>query len=175
MNIVKEQILNSLTMKDILNKYEIKTKNNNMFQCPFHKDERPSAKCYNNSFYCFSCNRSGDFIQFVKFLYQLNFQEAMDKIIDDFQLGLKSRGNYDKSKILEMQRQEELKKMKEEKEKSDFRKLCARKDLYSNIISDWKDKTDLSNWEDMTLAVAYMQDRVEILDMYICDRYNIPN
>ena len=54
---MKDEILNLLTMQDILDKYNIKyTKT--MYHCPFHKDNTASAKMYENSFYCFSCNES---------------------------------------------------------------------------------------------------------------------
>lgn len=173
LNIVRNQIMNSLNMKLILNNYGIKINSSNMFKCPFHKDDKPSAKCYDNSFYCFSCNRSGDLIQFVKYLYKLNFQEAMEKIIDDFGLGLKSKGNYDKSKILEMQRQDKLRELEKEKKKDYFRRLCKRKDLYDNLINKWQKEINPVNWEDMTLAISYLENKRELLDIFICEQYNI--
>ena len=78
-------------MKDMLNKYGIEIKKY-MCHCPFHKDNSPSMKVYEKSFYCFSCNRTGDLIEFVKQYFNLNFQEAMEKINYDINLGLKTRG-----------------------------------------------------------------------------------
>ena len=54
---MKEEILNVITMKDILNKYHIPYEKS-MYHCPFHKDKNASAKMYDNSFYCFSCNKT---------------------------------------------------------------------------------------------------------------------
>lgn len=55
---MKDEILSILTMKDILDKYNIKT-NRGQFHCPFHgQDKNPSAKYYENSFYCFGCNKT---------------------------------------------------------------------------------------------------------------------
>lgn len=56
MNTAKDIILNSITMKKILNEYNIKTVRD-MFCCPFHNDKNPSAKMYHNSFYCFACGK----------------------------------------------------------------------------------------------------------------------
>lgn len=53
---VKDFILNSITMKNILDKYNIKTYNNT-YKCPFHNDTTPSAKAYNNTYYCFACHK----------------------------------------------------------------------------------------------------------------------
>lgn len=173
MNIIAQQIINMLNMELVLNKYGIKINHNKMFHCPYHTDKSPSAKCYDKSFYCFSCNRHGDLINFVQYLYNLNFQEGMDKIIDDFGLGLNSRGNYDKSKIIEMEKQRQLDIIKEEKKKDYFRRLCKRKNLYERIIKNWEKQININNWEDMTLAISYMKNRLELLDIYICDTYNI--
>lgn len=175
MNIIREKLIDILNMKIILNKYGIKLNSNYMYHCPFHKDNHPSAKCYDKSFKCFSCGRGGDFIQFVQFLYNINFQQALEKIIVDFSLGLNARGNYDKAKIMELQRQDKLRELEKEKEKDYFKKLCKRKDLYNKLIEKWQSQITVENWEDMTLAVAYLQEKEELLNLYICDKYNIDN
>lgn len=46
---MKDEILNILTMKDILEKYNIQI-DRKMFHCPFHKDKNSSAKYYDKSF-----------------------------------------------------------------------------------------------------------------------------
>ena len=56
MNTVKDIILNNITMKEILDRYNIQT-TRDMFRCPFHNDKNPSAKMYHNSFYCFACGK----------------------------------------------------------------------------------------------------------------------
>ena len=174
MNIVKQQLLSILTMQDILIKYGIKTERNGMFHCPFHgEDKHSSAKCYKDSFYCYTCNRHGDFIQFVQYLYNLNFQEAMNKIVEDFNLPIKTTGNYDRNKILEIQRQRELENQKKEKERLTFIKLCKRKDLYNRIVEKWKKQINYENWEDMQYAISYLENKANLLEIYICDKYNI--
>lgn len=173
MNIVRNKIISILNMETILNKYGIKINHNKMYHCPFHEDKNPSAKCYDKSFYCFSCNRNGDLINFVQYLYNLNFQQGMDKIIDDFGLGLKSRGNYNKEKILEIERQKQLELYKEEEKRKKFIKLCNRKDLYNRLIENWEKKITKDNWENMVLAISYLKEREELLNIYICDNYNI--
>ena len=36
-----------------------------MIICPFHSDNSPSCKIYEDHFHCFGCNRHGDVIQWV--------------------------------------------------------------------------------------------------------------
>ena len=117
----------------------------------------------------------GDFIQFVQYLYNLNFQEAMNKIIDDFSLPIKTTGYYDKNKILEMQRQRELEQKKKDEERLYFIRLCKRKDTYNHIIEILEKQITEKNWEDLTYTISYFTNKVELLNLYICDRYNIQN
>lgn len=107
---MKDYILNNINMKDILYKYGIKT-TKDMFHCPFHKDKNASAKAYENSFFCFSCHKTGDVIQFVQYLYNLLFKEAMQKINEDFHLGLENNTkiDYDKINIIKKEREEKEK------------------------------------------------------------------
>jgi len=124
-------------------------------------------------FTVFGCNRTGDIIQFVQYLYNLTFKEAMNKIVDDFSLPINTNGYYDKSKILEIQKQKELEKQKKEKIKNDFIKLCKRKDLYNNIAEKWEKQINQDNWEEMQYAVSYLENKANLLEIYICDKYNI--
>ncbi len=174
MNVVKEQLLSILNMQDVLTKYGVKPERGGMFHCPFHGiDKNASSKCYKNSFYCFTCNKHGDFIQFVQYLYNLNFQEAMNKIIDDFNLGIKTTGYYNKSKILEMQRQRELEIQKKEEQRKYFIKLCNRKDLYNRLAENCEAQLNKDNWEEQTYLSSYYRNRANLLEIYICDKYNI--
>lgn len=36
--------------------------------CPFHAEDTPSLKLYQDSFYCFGCHKGGDVIRFVQLL-----------------------------------------------------------------------------------------------------------
>ena len=50
---MKDEILERITMQEILDKYGIKN-NQRMFDCPFHgEDKHASAKIYKNSYCCF--------------------------------------------------------------------------------------------------------------------------
>lgn len=173
MNIIKEKIISILNMEMVLNKYGVKLNHNKMFSCPFHEDKSPSAKCYDKSFYCFSCNRKGDLINFVQYLYNINFQQGMEKIIDDFGLGITTKGVYDKSKILEIEKERILKEEKKKQELNYFVRLCARKDLYNRLIDKLNFQLNKNNWEDITLAISYLQDKIGLLEIYICDKYNL--
>ena len=170
----KYVILNTLNMQDILEKYGITLLNGNMFHCPFHKDTHASSKCYEKTFYCFSCNRTGDFIQFVEYLYHLSFKQAMKKISDDFNLKLDLRTGYDKNRIMQIEKERQIKRLRKQAEKEYFVKLCKLKNTLNTINSDLQKKITKDNWENRVLAISYLQEEIEKLDIFICNRYNLP-
>ncbi|MBQ9298728.1 MAG: hypothetical protein IJ223_06900 [Clostridia bacterium] len=167
---MKEEILTVLNMKNILDKYGIKIKKY-MCNCPFHKDNSPSMRVYDKSFYCFSCNRTGDLIEFVKQYFNLNFQEAMEKINYDFNLGLKTKNRISKKRLKEIQKEQELKKKKETERKqyinSKLIEACDRCILYNRIINNFKKEITIDNWEEKVQAIAFLQEKLELIDIYI--------
>ena len=52
--------------------------------CPFHSEKQPSFMIYKdtNSFFCFSCNKGGDVIHFIRLLYDLDFKDAIRYLND---------------------------------------------------------------------------------------------
>lgn len=176
---LKDDILNLITIRDITNRYGIKI-TNNMCKCPFgHNDSSPSMKIYDktNSFYCFACHSTGDAIKFVQLLYGLNFQQAMEKINDDFQLGLSTKSTYNKEQIIRLQKEKEIQKKKErlqkEKDNENFIKICNLRRIYEKIIKQYKINININNWEDLQLAIDYCRTQLRYIDDYIYSKYGI--
>lgn len=171
---MKEEILNILNMKDIISKYGIKM-NRYMCNCPFHKDNSPSMKIYDKTFYCFSCNRTGDLISFVQQLYNLNFQEAMEKINTDFGLGLQTRGRLDKNRLKELEKERQLLLEKERQAKIVFnKKMIEMSKLYyvhNKIKNKLQNELNFGNWEDNTLGIIYLDKEIQKLDDYMEELY----
>lgn len=163
---IKDEIKNIITMKDIINKYGIKHKGD-MFNCPFHKDKNASAKFYRNSFYCFSCNKTGDLIQFVQLLYNLNFQEAMQKINLDFGLGLDNNTKIDKNKILEIERRRREEELAKKRKTESYIKLADQyRELRYEIDRQLK-LVNIVNWEEKVFEISKLQDQLELLEVEI--------
>lgn len=57
---------------------------NGMACCPFHNDRHPSMKLYDDHYYCFGCQASGDVIQMVAQLFGISNTEAAKKLAADF-------------------------------------------------------------------------------------------
>lgn len=60
----------------------------NMLKCIAHEESNPSMKLYpeTNSFYCFSCQASGDIIKFVQYYEDVDFNNACWILISVFNL-----------------------------------------------------------------------------------------
>lgn len=80
-----KEIKERLTMEEVLQHYNIKTRYNNL-HCPFHEDKTPSMKLYkeSNTVYCFSgnCdqgNKSMDQIDFIMHMEKTDKKGAVQK------------------------------------------------------------------------------------------------
>lgn len=105
-NNFSNDIKNRLDTVQVFEFYGLHLNNANYVCCPFHNEKTPSMKIYSGSrgFYCFGCGMSGSVIDFVMQYFNLNFQEAITKLNDDFNLGLPIGEKLDRRKRLEMAR-----------------------------------------------------------------------
>ncbi len=73
-----EEIKETYTMRDILDRYGIRQPNRAGFiQCPFHSGDRdPSMKIYEKDYHCFGCGATGDIFTFVQKMEDVGFKEA---------------------------------------------------------------------------------------------------
>lgn len=177
MVMMKDEILNLINMEDILCKYDIKQKNH-MCSCPFHQDKNPSMKIYDKSFYCFSCNKTGDLIQFIQYLFNLSFKDAMNKINYDFNLGLKNNYTYEeKVKFRQAQKKLEYerkrKRIIEQQKKQKFINAAKIYLSLNKILNIEKKNINCENWEDKTLLISNIQDKMEILNLYMDSLYKM--
>lgn len=165
---MRDEILNLLNMEDVILHYNIK-KRKTMCNCPFHKDKNPSMKIYEKSFYCFSCNRGGDFIQFVQYLFQLDFKQAMKKINYDFGLNLsKSLNKEELRKIqLEYEKEKERKKQLKAFYIKNMIEATNHYRIYSNLIKKFEKQMNEDNWEELQEAVLFLEEKLELLDEYM--------
>ena len=160
---MRTEILQFLTMEDILNKYGIEVINKT-FKCPFHDDKHPSAKMYDKNFYCFGCNHHGDLIQFVQDYFNLTFKEAMQKINQDFNLNLQSNTKLDYQKIKQLEFKRKQKEEYKKKLQKDFNNQCNLKSEYIKQALDLKKKLNVKNWEDVGSQIANIKDKIFIID-----------
>ena len=162
---MKDEILNVLTMKDILDKYGIKQKRD-MFSCPFHgADKNPSAKYYQNSYYCFNCGKTGDLIQFVQYYFNLSFKEAMQKINIDFNLGLNLNTKIDKEKIRKIEQERLYKAQQKQNLLVEYLDLSERYRILEKTILLFKQDINILNWQDFEFTISELNKEQELINI----------
>lgn len=64
--------------------------------CPFHNEKTPSFVVSEQKqiFTCFGCGASGDAIEFVKRFYNLDFNDAVRKLADEYGVDMETRGGH---------------------------------------------------------------------------------
>ena len=71
-----EEIKETVTMCDVLEKYGVKVNRNGMCCCPIHKERHPSMKVFKDGYKCFACNSGGDIFRFVQEMEGCDFKQA---------------------------------------------------------------------------------------------------
>lgn len=100
MNRKAEVIKQSLSMRQVAEFYGFVPDRSGFIRCPFHAGDRTaSLKVYTEKgggFYCFGCKAHGSVIDFVMRLFDCSFQSALDRLNNDFGLGLVTRSYREK-------------------------------------------------------------------------------
>lgn len=73
----KQEILERVTMRQVLTDRGLTINHNSMCSCPFHgKDRKPSMKVFKDGFNCFTCGANGNVIDFVMRYDNVDFKSA---------------------------------------------------------------------------------------------------
>lgn len=75
-----EEIKQSLSMREVVERYGIRIDRKGFCCCPFHKEKTPSMKIYKDSSHCFGCGRSDDIFSFVMGMEHCDFKTAFKNL-----------------------------------------------------------------------------------------------
>lgn len=90
-----QTIKQMLTAEQVIGAYWQQPNRGGFVRCPFHgKDAHPSLKVYQGmrGWHCFTCHKGGDVIQFTSDLFSMGNLDAAKKLIQDFNLPIKTDG-----------------------------------------------------------------------------------
>lgn len=102
-----EIIKRLVPMQDVAERYTGEPIRFNRMRCPIHHGKDRNLRIYPNSYYCWVCHAHGDVIQFVMTVLGLSFQDAMQRLNDDFGLGLpigQEQTELDRKRMAELNR-----------------------------------------------------------------------
>lgn len=140
-----DEIKQSVSMREVVERYGIHVNRAGFCCCPFHKEKTPSMKIYKDSSHCFGCGRTDDVFSFVQGMDGCDFKTAF------YSLG----GTYEKNTFFSELARYKLEKRRKMAQK-ELEKQQARKELNNSLI---------------TLYRAYMK-RSEPFSEVWCDCYN---
>lgn len=88
--IMSDKIKQLITVSQAFEQYGFEVNRGGFIVCPFHSEKTPSLKVYagDTKWKCFGCNEGGDIVDFVMKLFNINFQQAIVRLNNDFSLGL---------------------------------------------------------------------------------------
>lgn len=150
-------VADSVDIKDIISVYTGSKIDGRKFSCPFHgKDKHPSAVIRDgNRWRCYTCQASGDAIDFVLRYFDLSLEEAAKKINYDFGLGL-SKEKLKPEEIWKIKCERIKKAQQAINENVRLKALIRRYRFYHNEIINNAPKTiaDLDNLSDSYLEAC---------------------
>ena len=71
-----DEIKQSVSMREVVERYGVRVNNHGFCCCPFHKEKTPSMKIYKDSYNCFGCGANGDIFSFVMGMEHCDFKTA---------------------------------------------------------------------------------------------------
>lgn len=150
-------------MRHVAEYYGFPVSRKGICRCPFHDDEHPSMKIYDDDkgYYCFSCGEGGDVIKFVSRLYGLRNEEACRKLIADFALPIKT-GGFSYREIRERE-----KKVQERKRLGTFVKSAKETlGMYRQLLCDAAREPDNQHFAEALQELSKTEYRLDCLDQY---------
>ena len=84
------EIKQTVTMRQVCERYGIEVNRANTACCPFHSDRSPSMHVYDGDrgYWCYACNSGGDVIDFTMRYFKIPFKNALERLNEDFSLNL---------------------------------------------------------------------------------------
>lgn len=131
-----KEISQAVNMKEALSFYGYEVNRSGYAVCPSHNEKTASLKVYDDHFYCYGCGARGDIVEFVRRLYNLDFDAAIKKLNDDFHLGLPVDG-----KKLTPREQAEIAKRARElkaKKEAEERKRIENSNRYFSLLDEYR-------------------------------------
>lgn len=137
-----EEIKQSITMKDVLERYGVKVNRNNMCCCPIHGERHPSMKVFPDGFNCFACGANGDIFSFIQIKEECSFKEAFISLGGTYA----KSPNKTKNKLINAKYDRKKKHREKEKDfENEFRKILDDA-IYKCELVIWAFPPFSDNW-----------------------------
>ena len=153
-----EEIKQSLSMREVVERYGIRIDRKGFCCCPFHKEKTPSMKIYKDSSHCFGCGRSDDIFSFVMGMEHCDFKTAFKNLGGTYEK--KSNYSHDlfRYRMEKRKQTEEVKKQKLENERIEIIKEIEQQEIFKNLFRPMSD-----DWCDAVNKLENLYYRLEVI------------
>lgn len=86
MNDPVKEIKSQISPAEAIERYTGQQARHGKYICPFHNDKHPSLSVKGSHWRCWSCDEHGDVIDFTTRYFGISFQEAINKLADDYSI-----------------------------------------------------------------------------------------
>ena len=140
-----ETVKENVSMRQAAEFCGIDINRSGMCCCPFHNDDSPSMKLYDDHYYCFGCGEHGDVIDFVSKLFLVSPKEAAERLVHD--LGI----CYDSDYLIDSPKYRKdsiLRKIKAKQNKARENHAYNVLRAYFRLLQNWKHEYAPTSSED---------------------------
>ena len=153
-----DEIKQSVSMQEIVERYGIRIDRKGFCCCPFHKEKTGSMKIYKSSYNCFGCGANGDIFSFVMGMEHCDFKTAYKALGGSYKQQTDRQRNLyqyhlQKRKEKEIKRQQRL--IHEKREMIEEVKMQKLFKKLSPVFSD--------DWCEAVNRLEYLYYRLELL------------
>jgi len=152
----KEEIKETYSMADILNRYGLKPDRRGFIPCPFHQERTASMKIYKSDYHCYGCGANGDIFDFVMMMDGLPFKEAFEELGGGY-----GRGFSAQVRIRQAQAGRELENRRQREHQGNIADACDLITYYRLILRICEPLSDL--WCECHNRLQYQIHRLEHL------------
>lgn len=130
------EIKNRLDTVEVFEYYGFHPNRKGFVCCPFHAEKTPSMKVYagNRGYNCFGCGENGGIIDFVMKMFDLPLKDAINKLNNDFNVGLPIGEKLDRRKQLDISKRAFIVRKEREKKKQQEDEV---KNAYYSALDEW--------------------------------------
>lgn len=153
-----DELKQSISMREIVERYGIRIDRNGFCCCPFHKEKTGSMKIYKDSYNCFGCGANGDIFSFVMGMDNCDFKTAYKSLGGTY----KDRSNYQhKMYQYKLQKRKETENRRLQRARED--KLQTLEEIKMQKLFAWFFPVFSDEWCDAMNRLEYLFYKLEYL------------
>lgn len=154
-----DEIKQSVSMKEVVERYGYHPNRAGFISCPFHNGDRtPSMKIYKRDYHCHACGANGDIFSFVMGMEHCDFKTAYVALGGSYEDKSDHQRNLYHYHLKKRKESELKRRQREEQERIDIIKEIPLQKLFKQLFPVFSDE-----WCDAVNRLEYLFIRLDYL------------